>query len=116
MTVGCLILHQRYRRRFSRYLDLANDVASDQEPSQSTPEAETTTDTVIISPNPSTSSDSGVGSIKAQKCHSLPTITEGCCEDKESPVMDIEDLLADKSVKERDEDFKNFIPVSPDDR
>ncbi|XP_018569986.1 integral membrane protein GPR155 [Anoplophora glabripennis] len=115
VTVGCLILHQRYRRRFSRYLDLANDVASDQEPSQSTPEAETTTDTAVISPNPSTSSDSGVGSVKAQKCRSLPTITEGCCEDKESPVTDIEDLLADKAAKERDGDFKSFIAASPDD-
>ncbi|KAJ8917326.1 hypothetical protein NQ315_002348 [Exocentrus adspersus] len=110
VTVGCLILHQRYRRRFSRYLDLSNEVASDQEPSQSTPEAETTTDTAVISPNPSTSSDSGVGSVKAQKCCGLPTITEGCCEDKDSPVTDIEDLLGD-----RNGGFKSFIAVTPGD-
>lgn len=90
-------------------------MASDQEGSQFTPEAETTTDTAVISPNPSTSSDSGVGSVKAQKCRSLPTITEGCCEDKDSPVTDIEDLLADKTVKERDGDFKSFIAVTPED-
>lgn len=28
MTVGCLILHQRYRKRYSQYLNMANDVAN----------------------------------------------------------------------------------------
>ncbi|KAJ8984142.1 hypothetical protein NQ317_017792 [Molorchus minor] len=105
VTVGCLIFHQRYRRRFTRYLDLANEVASDQEASVSTPEIETTADTVVISPNPSTSSDSGVGSVKAQKCCGLPTITEGCCEEKESPVVDIEDILGGGILK-------NFVSAS----
>ncbi|KAJ8953723.1 hypothetical protein NQ314_007333 [Rhamnusium bicolor] len=116
MTVGCLILHQRYRRRFTRYLDLANDVASDQEEtSPSTPEVETTTDTAVISPNPSSSSDSGVGSVKAQKCCGLPTITEGCCEDKESPVVDIEDILGNTIPKTNEEHLKNLTSVSSDD-
>ncbi|XP_028148362.2 integral membrane protein GPR155 [Diabrotica virgifera virgifera] len=111
VTVGCLILHQRYRRRFTRYMDLSHDIASDQEQSQSTPEAETTADTAALSPNPSTSSDSGVGSVKAQKCCGLPTIAEGCCESQESPVVDIEDLLGDFDKKSNSTEIKGYLSV-----
>lgn len=66
VTAGCLILHQRYQKRYQRYLNLANDVASNFEH------------------NP----EESVGN-QQPKCGGLPTINEGCCED--SPV-DIEDL------------------------
>lgn len=65
-----MILQQRYHRRFTRYLDLANDVSDEDTPPS----------------NPGTSSsDSGIS-----KSPGLPTINEGCCE--ESPIVDIEDL------------------------
>lgn len=67
VTAGCLILHQRYQKRYQRYLNLAQDVANNFEQNQT---------------QPSTSSNF------EQK---LPTINEGCCEDS-SPVVDIEDL------------------------
>uniref|UniRef100_A0AAR5Q468 DEP domain-containing protein n=1 Tax=Dendroctonus ponderosae TaxID=77166 RepID=A0AAR5Q468_DENPD len=71
------ILHQRYRRLYSRYLDVSNEVAN--------PLAE---DSPL---QPGQSGCSGVG--KSPR-NGLPTIKEGCCEDKEltSPV-DIEDLV-----------------------
>lgn len=103
VTVGCLILHQRYRRRLTRFLDLANDLATDgAQSSPSTPEIETSTNTnspMIVSPNPGSSSDSGVSS-RGTKCGNLPTINEGCCE--ESPVIDIEDIGQVKSFTTTD--------------
>ncbi|CAH1115315.1 unnamed protein product [Psylliodes chrysocephalus] len=116
VTVGCLILHQRYHRHFTRYMDLSRDIASDQEP-QSTPEAETTADTAALSPNPSTSSDSGVSSVKTPKCCGLPTIAEGCCEEKESPVVDIEDILGDFDKKGSDgsTEIKGYLSVLSED-
>jgi hypothetical protein len=104
LTVGCLILQQRHRRRFSRYLDLAQDVSSEQEPS---PSSSTEAETNIESPNPGTSSDSGISPGKGNKCGSLPTINEGCCE--ESPVVDIEDLFGGTSS-----DIKNLLPATDD--
>ncbi|RZC40348.1 integral membrane protein GPR155 [Asbolus verrucosus] len=101
VTVGCLILQQRHHRRFSRYLDLAQDVSSDQEPS---PSSGAEVETNIESPNPGTSSDSGVSPGKSHKCGGLPTINEGCCED--SPVVDIEDLFTATSS-----DIKNLLPA-----
>ncbi|CAG9862622.1 unnamed protein product [Phyllotreta striolata] len=112
VTVGCLILHQRYHRRFARYVDLSTDVL-DQE-AQSTPEAETTTDIAsALSPSASSSSDSGVSSVKTPKCCGLPTIAEGCCEEKESPVVDIEDILGDFGKKGSDgsTEIKGYLSV-----
>ncbi|CAH0548586.1 unnamed protein product [Brassicogethes aeneus] len=82
VTVGCLVLHQRMRRRFSRYLDLSNEVNDILSENQITPEAETTN----IAASPSSTCYG-----KNHTCTGLPTITETCCE--ESPVVDIEDLL-----------------------
>lgn len=97
-------------------MDLSRDIASDQEP-QSTPEAETTADTAALSPNPSTSSDSGVSSVKTPKCCGLPTIAEGCCEEKESPVVDIEDILGDFDKKGSDgsTEIKGYLSVLSED-
>ncbi|EFA13400.1 lysosomal cholesterol signaling protein isoform X2 [Tribolium castaneum] len=83
VTAGCLILQQRYHRRFTRYLDLAQDISD-------SPSTSSEIETNIESPNPGTSSDSGISPGKSTKCGGLPTINEGCCE--ESPV-DIEDLF-----------------------
>lgn len=77
VTTGCLILHQRYEKRYQRYLNLANDVANNFE--NNSEEA------------PSSGGD--VQSQSQQVCGGLPTIKEGCCEDS-SPVVDIEDLIA----------------------
>ncbi|XP_063930387.1 lysosomal cholesterol signaling protein [Zophobas morio] len=101
VTVGCLILQQRHHRRFTRYLDLAQDVSSEQEPS---PSSSTEVETNIESPNPGTSSDSGISPGKSNLCGALPTINEGCCE--ESPVVDIEDLFVGTSS-----DIKNLLPA-----
>ncbi|XP_019875971.2 integral membrane protein GPR155 isoform X2 [Aethina tumida] len=79
VTVGCLVLHQRFRRRFSRYLDLTNEV-NDVIENQNSPEIETAN--VTSAPQPSSSNGHTCG---------LPTINETCCE--ESPVVDIEDIL-----------------------
>ncbi|KAJ8956227.1 hypothetical protein NQ318_014958 [Aromia moschata] len=121
IAVSLLVLHgglphpaPAIQKTLHGYLDLANDVASDQDPAESTPEAETTADTAVISPNPSTSSDSGVGSVKAQKCCGLPTITEGCCEDKESPVVDIEDILGDVAGRRKGDSTKSFASAVSD--
>ncbi|XP_074030113.1 integral membrane protein GPR155 homolog anchor isoform X2 [Leptinotarsa decemlineata] len=112
VTVGCLILHQRYRRRFMTYMDLADEVASDQDQTQAISEAETLTNTAVIN-NPSTSSDSGVVAGRTPKCCGLPTITEGCCEDKESPVTDIEDILRE-SGKHENAEVKGYLAVLRD--
>lgn len=73
------MLHQRFRRRFSRYLDLTNEV-NDVIENQNSPEIETAN--VTSAPQPSSSNGHTCG---------LPTINETCCE--ESPVVDIEDIL-----------------------
>ncbi|XP_056633190.1 integral membrane protein GPR155 [Diorhabda sublineata] len=118
VTVGCLILHQRYRRRLTRYMDLSHEIASDQDQYQSTPEAETATDTAALNPNPSTSSDflaTGVlDSVQTQQCCSLPTIVEGRNEEKDSPVTDIEDLLDDFKKKNGSPDIKGYLTVLSD--
>lgn len=74
VTAGCLILHQRYQKRYQRYLNLAQDVANNFEQPPSTSNVQ-------------------------QKCGGLPTIKEGCCEDS-SPVVDIEDLAGPSSSTE----------------
>ncbi|KAF5272061.1 hypothetical protein FQR65_LT05043 [Abscondita terminalis] len=82
MTVGCLILHQRYSRRYQRYLDLADDVQ--------TPNVN----------NPTPCNDSSEGGACGSACNKnkpcgLPTINEGCCEESsDNQVVDIEDLMS----------------------
>lgn len=86
ITAGCLILHQRYRRRYSRYLDLTNELANDFDPQ------------INQEPAPSSNSSCCTGNAsKTGKCAGLPTIKEGRCEDRDitSPVVDIEDLTAE---------------------
>lgn len=81
VTAGCLILHQRYQKRYQRYLNLANDVANNFEH------------------NPEEIQPSGGDNVQEQqKCGGLPTIKEGCCEDS-SPVVDIEDLGGSASTR-----------------
>ncbi|CAH1118670.1 unnamed protein product [Phaedon cochleariae] len=71
VTVGCLILHQRYRRRFARYMDLAQEVA--RPPPCGDPPT------------------SGGGPCPPHLGPpALPTIAEG-----DSPVVDIEDVAAE---------------------
>ncbi|KAL1501570.1 hypothetical protein ABEB36_006870 [Hypothenemus hampei] len=82
VTVGCLILHQRYQRRYNRYLDLSNEIANDFNSLVNNDESAVA------------SSSSGNQSVsRTGKCNNgLPTIKEGCCEEVTSPVVDIEDL------------------------
>lgn len=105
MTVGCLILQQRYHRRFSRYLNLAQDVSADQEPS---PSSSTEAETNIEASSASTSADFGASTLRNHNCGSLPTINEGCCE--ESPVVDIEDIVSGSTS-----DIKSLLPASDND-
>ncbi|KAK9745312.1 Membrane transport protein [Popillia japonica] len=93
VTVGCLILHQRYRKRYERYLNLANDVASTFEQPHENGEArpvQTVTPPSSIAGCSGGGSKSGSCKGNKEKCGNLPTINEGCCED--SPVVDIEDV------------------------
>lgn len=75
VTAGCLILHQRYQKRYQRYLNLANDVANNFEHNPDLEQHNT---------------------IQQHSCGGLPTINEGCCEDS-SPVVDIEDIIGGPS-------------------
>ena len=86
VTVGSLILHQRYRKRQKRYQSLSNDVAStfDEHTNETT---ENDTDGQL-----STRQQEEVQAGRREICGGLPTIAEGCCED--SPVVDIEDILS----------------------
>ncbi|XP_060534255.1 lysosomal cholesterol signaling protein [Cylas formicarius] len=111
VTAGCLILHQRYHRRYSRYLDLVNDITSDFDPNL-TSEGESASSTSInVSPNQSCSSDSGVSCTKTSKCCGLPTIKEGQSEDKE--VVDIEDLLNTSGQSKRTSTESILNSMSP---
>ncbi|XP_066144893.1 lysosomal cholesterol signaling protein [Euwallacea fornicatus] len=99
VSAGCLILHQRYRRRYTRYLDLSNEIANDFDPHINNQEPEPGTSAA----NPSVCCGNDA---KSTKCNqSLPTIKEGCCEEREvtSPVVDIEDLtlLAERSKSQQ---------------
>lgn len=90
ITVGCLILHQRYSRHYSRYRDLADDVSSTFNTSAS---SETLNGNAATCSLQNTSCGSCDG--KMRSCL-LPTIEEGCCEENtDGPVVDIEDLLGD---------------------
>ncbi|XP_050299819.1 integral membrane protein GPR155 [Anthonomus grandis grandis] len=80
VTAGCLILHQRYRRRHNRYLDLSNEIATDFDPQ-------------INEDATGSCCSSGENSSKTSKCNGLPTIKEGGSEEVTSPVVDIEDLV-----------------------
>lgn len=59
----------------------------------------------------STSSDDNTTSSKSQKSCGLPTIKEGCCEEKESPLVDIEDILSE-SVNKSAATFKSYLRTS----
>ncbi|KAF7286570.1 hypothetical protein GWI33_004610 [Rhynchophorus ferrugineus] len=91
VTAGCLVLHQRYRRRFN-YGDL---------PSESTDQlVETNVEETGHASNQDSIREENVEiAPKLTKCCGLPTIKEGCCEEKDliSPVVDIEDLISDKT-------------------
>lgn len=93
VTAGCLVLHQRYRRRFSYYMDLNNERGV-QNPLQIEEES-----SLQEASQTSSVSEDVSQNISKSKCCGLPTIKEGCCEDKEitSPVVDIEDLGVDKA-------------------
>lgn len=95
VTVGCLILHQRYKKRVERYWTLANDVSS-------TFVQEQTQSPLIEAPNTSTHSFSN------RICSNLPTINEGCCE--ESPVTDIEDLLSPSRLNDNNTPEEGLCP------
>ncbi|KAK5638084.1 hypothetical protein RI129_012379 [Pyrocoelia pectoralis] len=78
ITVVCLILHQRYSRHHSRYLDLAEDVSSEGADN-----------------NASSSLQNDICrncDDKSRLC-GLSTIKDGCCEENtDGPVIDAEDL------------------------
>lgn len=84
VTVGCLILHQRYQKRFARYLSLTREVAT-------TFEEHTDNEDLLDDENVASSS-------RTSKYGNLTTIKEVCCE--ESPVVDIEDILPNTSTAE----------------
>lgn len=83
---------------------MANDLASEGDVIQSSPEAETSSAEIGVHPGPS--AETNVSATTVSKC-GLPTINEGCCED--SPVVDIEDLLTPNEGE-----FKTLIPVTED--
>lgn len=85
MTVGSLILHQRYRKRLARYVGLSQEVASTFEEPDSDNERLLTT-RICNSPSGSTCNST----CDRKTCGNLPTINESL----ESPVLDIEDLFA----------------------
>ncbi|KAL3271094.1 hypothetical protein HHI36_021590 [Cryptolaemus montrouzieri] len=91
VTCGCLILHQRYHRRFLGYQDIVREVPDGVGAQQS---IGGNGDALSGSspPHASTSAENSVGS----HCNGLPTINEGMCED--SPVVEIEDLFEKSSV------------------
>lgn len=94
VTVGCLILHQRYIKRYARYLDLANDVSSTFDQNEPCANANG-----VCSGNPNSRATCGAN----KRCGSLPTINEGCCEEgAQSPVVDIEDLIDRKEGDTKD--------------
>lgn len=94
VTVGCLILHQRYEKRYARYLTLTREVATTfDETDNHTPQTSRDT-TVVVQTNASS---------KTTRCSNLPTIKEGCCE--ESPPVDIEDILTDSTNLNSTEGF-----------
>ncbi|KAF5286565.1 hypothetical protein FQA39_LY16248 [Lamprigera yunnana] len=94
VTVGCLILHQRYNRRHLRYLDLADDVSSSFQPSSDDQPEE----------------QSALCRNKNKTCN-LPTINEGCCEENsENRVVDIEDLLNNPAGTSINSSSSNLCP------
>nr|CAI5834013.1 unnamed protein product [Callosobruchus analis] len=111
VTVGCLVLHQRYRRRFARYNDLAQAVAGADSPHQSAATTPEEAETEAVAPPsqfpvPSTSCEGVLKGKERTCCSVLPTIEEGQGEEKAasnaggestSPVPDIEDLFSDSS-------------------
>lgn len=59
----------------------------------------------------STSTEDITQSSKSNICCGLPTINEGCCEDKESPVIDIEDMLSESIIKQVSK-FKSYLETT----
>lgn len=95
VTVGCLILHQRYRKRYAQYLNMARDVAINRPPSSINSESDLSDTDSIHSNSDRLLPENAVNAVNKNnhKCGSLPTINEGCCEEVQSPVIDIEDLM-----------------------
>lgn len=111
MTVGCLILHQRYQKRYARYLSLAQDVATSfDEQTQSEQEAESSNALLSDDINAVPSTSNGGTPSKSPKCGNLPTIKEGYCED--SPIVDIEDIVTNRRSSKGV--LKSLMPDSDD--
>lgn len=84
VTVGCLILMQRHRRRISRYWDSVMQHDDD----ESAPLTNDTSATITIGNGQGDSIGNGVGHALVVGNGGLPTINE------DSPIVDIEDLFS----------------------
>ncbi|XP_018330000.1 integral membrane protein GPR155 isoform X2 [Agrilus planipennis] len=98
VTVGSLILHQRHSVRYSRYLNLANDIASTFNQRNSHDDAESSSN--LVDPCPNNSEDL----FEHEKRNTLSTIKESTSDQSvRSTVTDIEDLGGDSFVENDDQ-------------
>lgn len=70
VTVGCLILHQRYRKRYNQYMNMANEVAT------------TSINAEVITSDNESNDENLIGNgsptvARPHSCGNLPTISEG---------------------------------------
>ncbi|GAB0095583.1 integral membrane protein GPR155 [Sergentomyia squamirostris] len=99
VTVGCLVLHQRYKKRFEKYLTLSKEVSADNQhdgdlSTSSTSNLIQSETDLTISQRDSmetevVSNDECPNEVGGSNCHS----SEGCCSQSTTTVLDIEDLV-----------------------
>lgn len=109
MIVGCLVLHQRYKKRYERYISLSKEVSSpDNETlnNSSVEERHLSINSERIRRLSHTSSDDEIiAQSKSSRNGGCDGNTDNCCSRSTTvtTVVDIEDLLAIKNTTDNSE-------------
>lgn len=107
VTSGCLVLHQRYKKRFEKYLTLSREVSIDTESSTAFSES---TSNLVQSASRSNDNDLNFSinnrvrrPSSSDEDESKCSNNEDCCTRKSTAttVVDIEDLLANQKCNDR---------------
>uniref|UniRef100_A0A1B0CM07 Putative intracellular signal transduction n=1 Tax=Lutzomyia longipalpis TaxID=7200 RepID=A0A1B0CM07_LUTLO len=105
ITVGCLVLHQRYKKRFEKYMTLSKEISTgenrDEEDLSTSTSNLIQSETDLTSRASSFAQDGGENEpeneVSGGNCHS----SDGCCSQSTTTVLDIEDLVTRRLAEQQ---------------
>ncbi|XP_059615439.1 integral membrane protein GPR155 [Phlebotomus argentipes] len=90
VTVGCLVLHQRYKKRFEKYLTLSKEISTPDQQNDGDLSTSSTSNLIQSETDLTASQDvEQDNEVSGSNCHS----SDGCCSQSTTTVLDIEDLV-----------------------